>query len=127
MLLAACGGGAPIQSGLFFPTWDPGDAVPTGIVQGVLVEDDRCLFVEAHGVRTLVVWEEWMGFADGSLLDAGGEPIARVGDVVHGGGGYHSDRAHIEGIVGREIPDRCMPAGDEPFALVYEVEAGSFE
>ena len=44
--------------------------VPTAIVQGVLVEDDRCLFVEANGGRTLVAWEAGLGFEDDALLDS---------------------------------------------------------
>jgi len=53
MLATACSG-PPVEEGLFFPTWDAEGDVPAGIVQGVLVEKNRCLFVEANGRRTLV-------------------------------------------------------------------------
>jgi hypothetical protein len=119
---------APVEEGLFFPTWSAEGDVPAGQVQGALVEDGRCLFVEAGDQRTLVAWEDGMGFEDGSLLDTSGYPIARVGDVIHGGGGYYDSRQHIEDLSGERIPERCVPRGEkgDRFALIYEVEAGPF-
>ena len=116
--------GAPVEDGLFFPTFDTQGALPTAIVQGVLMERDRCLFVD----RTLVVWEAGLGFEDGALLDREGAPIARVGDLIYGGGGYWGQRGHFEDLAGEPIPERCVPSGDgDRFALIYEVEAGEFE
>jgi hypothetical protein len=127
MLATACTG-PPVEEGLFFPTWDAGGDVRGGIVQGVLVEKDRCLFVEANGRRTLVVWDAGLGFEDNALLDSAGDPIARVGETIHGGGGYFGDRRHIENLAGEPIPERCVPTGDgDGFALIYDVEAGPFE
>jgi hypothetical protein len=127
LLVAGCG--APVEEGLFFPTWDASGDTPTGIVEGTLVEDDRCLFVEAHGRRTLVAWEDGMGFEDGALLAASSSPIAHVGETIHGGGGYFGDRDHIEHLSGEPIPQRCIPdtADGDRFAITYEVEAGPFE
>jgi hypothetical protein len=131
MLATACSG-PPVEEGLFFPTWDAEGAVPGGIVQGVLVEENRCLFVEANGQRTLVAWQAGLGFEDDALLDSAGDPIARVGETIHGGGGYYGDRSHIEDLAGEPIPERCIPmevgVGDgDRFALIYEVEAGPFD
>jgi hypothetical protein len=127
MLATACSG-PPVEEGLFFPTWDAGEDVPAGQVQGVLVEEDRCLFVEAHGRRTLVAWEAGLGFENDALLDSAGDPIAKVGETIHGGGGYFGDRRHIESLAGEPIPERCFPVGDgDRFALIYDVEAGPFE
>lgn len=127
MLATACSG-APVEEGLFFPTWDAGGDAPAAIVQGVLVEEHRCLFVEANELRTLVVWEDGLGFEDNALLDSDGDSIASVGETLHGGGGYFGDRRHIEDLTGEPIPDRCIPDGDgDRFALIYEVEAGPFE
>lgn len=121
--LVACGG-AEVMPGLFFPTWEADGDVPAGIVQGTLVFENDCLMLEAHGVRTFVVWEEGAGFRDWSVLDRRGEPIAQVGEQIHGGGGYFSDRAHVESLAGRPIPERCVPDSGEPFALIYDVAAG---
>jgi hypothetical protein len=111
-----------VEEGLFFPTWDAEGDVPTGVVQGVLVEDDRCLFVEANGRRTLVAWEAGLGFEDDALLDSAGDPIARVGETIHGVGGYFGDRRHIENLAGEPIPERCVPEGNgDRFALIYVV------
>jgi hypothetical protein len=124
---SACSG-APVEEGLFFPTWDAGGAAPTGIVQGVLVEAGRCLFVEANGQWTLVAWEAGLGFEDDALLAPNGDPIAMVGELIHGGGGYFGDRGHIEDLTGEPVPLRCIPVGNgDRFALIYGVEAGPFE
>jgi hypothetical protein len=125
-VLTSCGG-AEVQPGLFFPTWDPAGAAPTGIVEGTLVFENDCLMLQSHGMRTFVVWEEGTGFSDWTLLDRSGDPVAHVGAEIHGGGGYFSDRAHVERLAGREIPERCIPEGSEPFALIYEVAEGPFE
>lgn len=128
MILATACSHPPVEEGPFFPTWEAEGDVPAGIVQGVLIEEDRCLFVEANGQRTLVVWEGGLGFEDGALLDSDGDPIARVGETIHGGGGYFGDRRHIEDLAREPIPGRCVPQGDgDRFALTYEVEAGPFE
>jgi hypothetical protein len=118
--------GAPVEEGLFFPTWSAEGDVPAGQVFGTLIKDDRCLYLEANDQRTLVVWEDGMGFEDGRLLDPSGSPIARVGQMIHGGGGYYGgNRSHIEDLSGESIPERCVPGenGDR-FAIIYEVEAG---
>jgi len=127
LIVAGCSG-ALVEEDLFFPTWSAEGDVPGGIVQGTLVEDDRCLYVEAHDQRTLVVWEDGMGYEDGTLLDASGSPIARVGEVIHGGGGYYGrNRHHIEQLSGETIPERCVPDRGLELAIIYEVEAGLFE
>jgi hypothetical protein len=126
LLASACTGN--VEAGFFFPTWNPDGPVPSGIVQGVLVEDHRCLFVEANGQRTLVLWEVGLGFEEGTLLDPAGEPVAHVGETIHGGGGYYGDRAHFENLADEVIPERCIPEGDgDRFAISYGVEAGLFE
>lgn len=61
LVLATSCGGPPVEEGPFFPTWDAGGDVPVGIVQGVLVEEDRCLYLQTNGRRTLVVWEAGLG------------------------------------------------------------------
>jgi hypothetical protein len=98
-----------VEEGLFFPTWSTEGDVPAGQVIGALVEDDRCLYVEANDQRTLVVWEDGMGFDDGTLIDASGSPVAGVGEVIHGGGGYYDSQSHIEDLSGESIPERCIP------------------
>ena len=110
---------------MFFPTWNADGAAPTGIVAGTLVEESDCLFIDGNGVRTLVVWEEGMGYEGGALLDEGGAPIARLGEMIHGGGGYFSDRTHIERLAEETIPNRCVLDGPERFALIYDVTSGS--
>lgn len=125
LLATACDGN--VETGMFFPTWNPDGPVPGGIVQGSLVEDDGCLFVDANDQRTLVLWEVGLGSEEGDLLDLAGEPIAHVGETIHGGG-YYGDRAHFEDLADERIPERCIPEGNgDRFAVSYGVEAGAFE
>jgi hypothetical protein len=112
------------EPGLFFPAFDASGARPLAIVSGTLVEQSNCLFIDAGGQRALVLWEEGMGFSDGRLLDEDGTPIARLGEHIHGGGGWHSDRGHAEGLTDETIPDRCVQDVPEPFVIMYDVEAG---
>jgi hypothetical protein len=131
LLVVACSR-SPVEDGLFFPTWSAEGAVPSGIVQGALVEANRCLYVERNDRRTLVAWEDGMGFEDGTLFATSGSPIARVGEVIHGGGGYYDGvlgRSHVEELSGESIPERCIPDGPtgDRFAVIYEVEPGPFE
>lgn len=130
LLLVACESGAEAEAGVFFPTWSAEGAVPAAIVQGVLVETDGCVYIRANGQRTLPVWKEGLGFADGTLLGSDGEPIAEIGEVVHGGGDWYGGRggrAHIEDLAGERIPDRCViDEGPDRFAVIYDVEAGPF-
>ena len=108
-----------------FPTWSAEGDVPAGEGEGVLAETDGCLYVEANGQRTLPIWEEGRGFADATLLGSDGEPIAEVGELIHGGG-YYSDRAHIEDLADERIPDRCVPEGTDRFAVIYDIDVGPF-
>lgn len=131
-LFAGCSGAASVEEGMFFPTWGADGAVPAAIVQGELVENDDCLFLKNDGERTLVAWEDGMGFEDGALLDVGGAPIAQVGETIHGGGGYYGNLDHFESTSGEAVPERCVPpGGDVPdgdrFAIIYDVQAGPFE
>jgi hypothetical protein len=55
-----------------------------------------------------------VGFEDVTLLVTSGSPIARVGEVIHGGGGYYDGvlgRSHVEELSGESIPERCIPDG----------------
>jgi hypothetical protein len=127
-LLVGCSG-APVEEGFFFPTWSAEGDVPGGEVSGTLIGDGRCLYVEANDQRTLVVWEDGMGFENGALFDASGHPVAQVGESIHGGGGYYGSRSHIEDLSGESIPERCIPDGGnaDRYAIIYEVEAGPLD
>ena len=119
--VAGCAG--PAEGEVFFPTWTANER-PTAIVAGVLIERDACLFLRSDGHEALALWEEGYAYADGALLDSSGWRIARVGQSLHGGGGYGSDWEHAEEIIGTSIPLRCRPAGSEPWVLVYEAQPG---
>lgn len=124
LLIGGCSR-AGVDEGIFFPRWS-GDAWPTGIVSGILVEREGCLLLRSGEVEALALWEDGYGFEDGSVIASSGQPVAEVGQMIHGGGGYGSDRVWAEGIVGEAIPDRCIPEGVERFALIYNVEPGPF-
>jgi hypothetical protein len=115
-----------VESGIFFPTFDASGALPGAIVTWTLFEESNCLFIDAGGgQRALVLWEDGMGYESGQLLDGGGASIAGLGEIIHGGGGWYSDRSHIEGLAGKMIPDRCVLDGPDRFVLIYDVESGT--
>lgn len=95
LVCSTCTDRPETESGIFFPTWSAEGELPTGVVQGVLVERDGCLFLVSSGTETLIVWDDEYAFADGSLLGPSGNPIVRIGETLHGGGGYY-DRALYE-------------------------------
>lgn len=105
---------------VLFPTW-VSDERPLADVSGILIEHDGCLFLRSAGEDHLILWERGYSFADGAILDASGIPIARLGDVVSGGGGYGGSRAWAEEITGTTIPNACVPSGAEPFVRLYDV------
>lgn len=117
---------ADVDEGIFFPRWS-GNERPGAIVSGVLVEREGCLLLGSGEFEALALWEDGYGFEDGSLIAPSGEPVAVVGETIHGGGGYGSDRTWAEGLVGEAIPDRCISDGAEPFVLIYDVELGPAE
>jgi hypothetical protein len=109
---------------VFFPSWGSaeGKDLPLAGVYGVLTERDGCLFLGAPEGAVLPLWEGSYSYRDGSLLDSSGRTVVRVGESLHGTGGYGSDWKWAEEIVGEAIPDRCRPDGAEPIALIYDVE-----
>jgi hypothetical protein len=112
---------------VFFPTWTS-KSRPQSIVTGVLAEHDRCLFLDRSDPErpkeVLPLWEKGYSYSDGELLDSSGEAVVSVGEELHGGGGYFSDWKYAEQLAKRTIPTRCRPDGDEPFAVIYDVQPG---
>ncbi len=92
LALLACNEVAPAPSGYIFPVHNVDSGGPTGLLQGVIVEDDGCIFVRgARGIDYLVQWPDTLRL----VLGASGSPeivddngvVARVGDRVEIVGG----------------------------------------
>lgn len=105
---------------VFFPTWDAPVRLEA-IVSGVLVERDGCLFLVQGDRFVLPLWEQGSSYRDGTLYGPDGRPIVRVGEMLHGAGGYMNDPSWM---TEEEIPPRCRPDGPEPYAQIYGVEPG---
>jgi hypothetical protein len=108
---------------VLFPTWSF-DVRPKAGISGVPIERSGCLFLRSHGRDVLALWEEGYSYADGAILDSSGRPVVRVGEVLHGGGGYGPGWKHAEKMTGETIPARCRPGGAEPYVLIYDVKRG---
>jgi hypothetical protein len=106
--------------------WDPAEMQdrPLAGVSGVLTERRGCLFLVSPDADVLLLWEGGYSYMDGLLLGSSGQPVVRVGDFLHGTGGYGSDWEWAEEIVGEPIPMRCRPDRAEPIALIYDVQPG---
>ncbi len=66
---------------VFFPVWSS-LSQPGAIVSGSLVEHDGCLFLRSGDEQVLALWEEGYRYVDGTLLDASGRVVVRVGDEL---------------------------------------------
>jgi hypothetical protein len=104
---------------VLFPTWE-GDARPAALVGGMLTEHDGCLFLGGADGEELALWESGYSYANGSLLDADGHVVARLGDWISGGGGLLGERG-AEQVIGTKIRAACVPSGPEPFVMIYDV------
>ena len=112
--LVGCGDSAKT----FFPTWSPsGDPVPTGALQGRLVERNGCL-LWADEREYLPIWPEPYEL-DGATILVDSRPVIRVGDTAFLGGGMRS-LGGVESLIGEQVPQRCQAAGG--YWLVTRVE-----
>jgi hypothetical protein len=110
----------PPPSTVFFPTWEAPIRLEAW-VSGMLVERDRCLFLD-HGDRlVLLLWEPGYSYRDGVLFDLAGDPVVRAGEMLHGGGGYTTDPGWL---LDEPVPERCRPKGSEPYAQIYDIAPG---
>jgi hypothetical protein len=110
----------PPPSTVFFPTWEAPIRLEAR-VSGVLVERDGCLFLDRGDQVVLPLWEPGYSYRDGVLFDLAGRPVARVGEMLHGGGGYTADPGWL---LDEPVPERCRPEGPEPYARIYDVAPG---
>ena len=114
---------------MFFPTWSAEGDVPAGEVFGTLIRDDRCLYVEANDQRTLVVWEDGMGFENGAPPPT--RPVLRSR--------RSAKRFTAAGATAAEVTSRTSrgsrfrndvfrrAANGDRYAIIYEVEAGPLD
>jgi len=116
----ACGAqGASAPPGLF-PTYEPGVAVPTGIVEGSLDEQDGCLFVTSGSERWLLLWPDGYSVAgsDGGIevRDPDDRVIGRTSEPIRLGGGearpsevggVAAADTWAEELTGQNAPERC--------------------
>jgi hypothetical protein len=89
---ATCAGEGPAAPPkVFFPTVPIGDAYPAALINGFLEMRTGCVFVTAHGDRSLLLWPEGYTarLSDGQLqvLDGDGTIVGREGEPVRLGGG----------------------------------------
>lgn len=93
---------------------DEGDGA---IVQGVLVLDGDCLFLEFDRVRSAVIWPHGTGWQPEppAVVLTGGE-VVEVGATVTGGGGYRDGAGRLEHGFGRAVADAaaaCVGPADQ--------------
>lgn len=94
------------------PTYDmPFDSGPTGIQQGVLVEDRGCVYIreESIGHRWLVVWPQGYSREGETIRDKEGIAVAGIGQAVTlGGGEVPANRWDVlRSLLLTEVPAGC--------------------
>lgn len=97
--------------------WKPGEPANQALLTGTLTLDENgCVVLDSPaGTRTYATWPS--GYTatsdeDGqvTLLDSDGNPVARSGDTIQMGGGFHpADRID---------PHPCLPQGQQEIASV---------
>lgn len=112
-LLAGCGSSAP--PGIYLPTYGSMNGMPTALLEGTLIEEDGCLWIEAADDRWLVLWPSGTSvITDGGQLvvQSGAEP-AVVGTRVSAGGGEYGPGNYrfVVELIGEEVPSACQQAG----------------
>ena len=104
--VAACASPpAPVPEGYVFPTWHVGDAGAAALLEGVLVADNGCLYVQpTEGTRYLVVWPDTLRLvldpSNVAVVMNGTDAAARVGGMIQLGGGeiraeFHATRCGV--------------------------------
>lgn len=132
--LSACSS-APAD--VYLPMYDldraaPGESPgpvsrPTALLEGILIEDDGCLWVETDGVRSLMLWP--VGSAaevrDGRIVvrSDGNEAIADT--AITGGGGEYGPDLYwfVVQLIGEEVPAACRASGS--YWLGYDIRTTS--
>jgi hypothetical protein len=119
LAIAGCAQAVDAESGgddptVFFPTWQhSGGASEQGMLEGRLIERDRCLLLEDEteiGTDSyLPLWPDTYTLTNGSsvaiVLDDGSE--LNVGDFISLVGGTSTPTSVAEEVIGRSIPARC--------------------
>lgn len=124
LLLAACASAtppsvhppaSPTPAGLFLPTYGALNGRPTALLEGRLIEDHDCLWIEEDSTRWLLLWPPGSSLVqDGNqrVVRNGGQRAA-VGTQVSAGGGEYGDvnYAFVVELIGEEVPAPCRTAG----------------
>lgn len=122
LLLVGCS--AVIPSDVYLPTYGPLNGLPAALLEGTLIEDDGCLWIESERTRWLVLWPRGSAVVEdaGERVVRNGGQRAVIGTRVSAGGGEYGD-GHYEFVVeliGEQISAPCREAG--LYWLGYEVQ-----
>lgn len=89
--------------------------MPAALVEGTLIEDDGCLWIEADRTRWLVLWPDgsYATVQDKQLVVYNGADRAVVGTRVSAGGGENGaqEGAFVADVIGEPIPTACQGTG----------------
>lgn len=122
LLLVACSSAIP--AGLYVPTYGPLNAWPTALLEGTLLEEDGCLWIESRDIRWLVLWPGGSSVVEEGeqiVVRNGGERAVVGSDVSAGGGEYGPEHYDfVVGLIGEEVPAACRVAG--LYWLGYDVQ-----
>ncbi len=107
----ACSPSAP--SDVFLPTYRPMSALPLALIDGTLVQEEGCLWLDSASGRHLMLWPP-----GSSLVDLDGQRTVRndghtavVGAHVSAAGGEQKNYGFVVELIGREVPEPCRASG----------------
>lgn len=86
--------------------------MPAALLEGMLIEEDGCLWIEADASRHLVLWPDgsYATIEDDQLVVFNGGDRAVVGTRVTAGGGEW-DEAFVADLIGEDVPEACQQSG----------------
>ena len=105
---------------VFLPTYRPMNGYPAALIQGTLVEDNNCLYIDSNGERNLVLWPPGTSTAldGGQLVVRGAGQQVAVGTAVEAGGGQYKSYNYVTGLIGESVPAACR--GSDIYWLAVE-------
>lgn len=109
IIVAACSSDGDSGSGadVYLPIYTRPD-VPDALVEGKVVREGPCLFLEAGDHRFLILWPEGVRFDDPDIVDESGATVATVGsDLEDAGGGATSLATAKEVVEGGITESAC--------------------
>lgn len=110
----------------YFPQYPDLGGGPQALIEGTLVAEGGCLWVDGPSGRMLALWPAaaHLESEDGGLVVRQGDHVARAGTAISAAGGVYNHADHyrfiVDDLIGEAIPADCQAEG---YVLLYEADS----